>query len=58
MPQVSKGKGNRGKDGGEKSSSYIPYDPSEDGYDKDQADEIIASEKGHKRFFDELANDD
>ncbi len=58
MPHVSKGKENRSRGGMPKSSNYVPYDPSEDGYDKDQADEIRESEKGHKRFFDELANDD
>lgn len=56
MPHVSKGKGNRSGGGSQKDSNYEPYDPSEDGYDKDQADEIRDSEAGHKRFFDELAN--
>jgi len=50
MPHVTKGRENR------RSSSS--YDPSEEGYDSDQADEIRAWEEGQKRFFEELAEED
>ncbi len=55
MPQV-KGKENRSGDENQKSSNYEPYDPSEDGYDPDQEEEIRQWEAGQQRFFDELAN--
>jgi len=50
MPHVTKGNRTRSNDNS--------YDPSEEGYDSDQADEIRAWEEGQKRFFEELAEED
>ena len=52
MPHVSKGRSSRNNSSG--------YDPSEEGYDSDQAEEIRAWndwESAEKRFFEEDESD-
>jgi len=53
MPHVSRNRGSNNSP-----SRDGTYDPSEEGYDSDQADEIRAWEEGQKRFFEELAEED